>query len=835
MPTESDKLFTSILELDSFEGLTGAITLEASGDMLGGITIKNMVFDCGSRACRDDADAAAGRKRNRRDHDRDRDRRYVTLSETRATFESVGSYIPGEEGLTMFGDKSIIYAGPTKTKPNDIDPISDAFAYEGTLTAVIAISVVFVLILAVFGLVHHRKVSGLKEEVSKLGKTLVGVRHVTSSVDYGSMGIEAPPAAGDTSQPSLEDAYAAGLAEEDEYAAGLAEEDEYAAGLAEEEKDADTYLDFGNPETLAVTEPDKPDKLKLQFDNSFRWYWQEESDRIDSHNTFDVLQPGNWVSYAWGVSSELDYYFDQWQAKTGPKSVDLDLTDRIASTGNEAKAHGAESGVGFTIDFEHMTQKNAQSGFVRAMSRVAVKAAPSFLGSPTSQEYNGFGETNGEGDVFLEWKKDNPITKIPTGLPADLAALPDFKLLNVKPGQLVQQQDVRPDGWALGTVIFDPTADAAVATKPAPKASISIRYDDESGWFPLACTEMANNKHMAKFQAQMGSGVADALAAPAHWEAVRDVQVAERFELKDGPEKAKAVAAFKASLLSHVTIVGVQRIQNMAMYQSYAIKRQAMINRDKDTKDNKWWDNNHPVHTNLSTPVGRGGSPPPFHADPFMPKDCPSCNESKGKGKFTDGEWKKNNGLCRACLDKCHHCPSCNESKGKGKFTDGEWQKNNGLCRACLDHHTSTSAAAAELTPHMTVQQNDNVAGNIEKTWLFHGTAAGTVPLIIQQGFNRIFAGKNATMYGKGVYFAKNASYSASRTYSPPDSKGVQQMFLCRVLTGYSCKGVKDQLVPNTRDAKRHILYDTTTNSDKSIFVTYHDAQQYPEYLIRFK
>ena len=42
-----------------------------------------------------------------------------------------------------------------------------------------------------------------------------------------------------------------------------------------------------------------------------------------------------------------------------------------------------------------------------------------------------------------------------------------------------------------------------------------------------------------------------------------------------------------------------------------------------------------------------------------------------------------------------------------------------------------------------------------ERVWLFHGTDQDTVPKIYQQGFNRSFCGKNATMYGKGVYFAR--------------------------------------------------------------------------------
>merc|ERR1719335_369895 len=68
-----------------------------------------------------------------------------------------------------------------------------------------------------------------------------------------------------------------------------------------------------------------------------------------------------------------------------------------------------------------------------------------------------------------------------------------------------------------------------------------------------------------------------------------------------------------------------------------------------------------------------------------------------------------------------------------------------------------------------------------ERVWLFHGTDEETMPKIVGMGFNRSFCGKNATAYGKGVYFARDSSYSSSHTYSRPDSNGVQHMFLCRV------------------------------------------------------
>ena len=48
---------------------------------------------------------------------------------------------------------------------------------------------------------------------------------------------------------------------------------------------------------------------------------------------------------------------------------------------------------------------------------------------------------------------------------------------------------------------------------------------------------------------------------------------------------------------------------------------------------------------------------------------------------------------------------------------------------------------------------------------LFHGTDEDTAPKIVAQGFNRSFNGKNATVYGKGVYFAKEAEYSARDIY----------------------------------------------------------------------
>ena len=139
-----------------------------------------------------------------------------------------------------------------------------------------------------------------------------------------------------------------------------------------------------------------------------------------------------------------------------------------------------------------------------------------------------------------------------------------------------------------------------------------------------------------------------------------------------------------------------------------------------------------------------------------------------------------------------------------------------------------------------TMLHSPGATDSYERTWLFHGTGEDKVLKIIKQGFNRSFGFKEVnenalTMYGKGVYFAVNSSYSSSHRYSKPNGAGEQHMFACRVLVGEYCQGRQDQPTPDVR--KGTDLYDSTVDDVKKpeIFVTYHDAQAYPEYLVKFK
>ncbi|KAM5334735.1 protein mono-ADP-ribosyltransferase PARP14 [Glossophaga mutica] len=121
---------------------------------------------------------------------------------------------------------------------------------------------------------------------------------------------------------------------------------------------------------------------------------------------------------------------------------------------------------------------------------------------------------------------------------------------------------------------------------------------------------------------------------------------------------------------------------------------------------------------------------------------------------------------------------------------------------------------------------------------LFHGTDANSLPHVNKNGFNRNYAGKNAAAYGKGTYFAVNASYSANSTYSRPDANGKKHMYYVRVLTGlYTC-GNQLLLVPPPKNNQNPTdLYDTVTDNvnNPSLFVVFYDNHTYPEYLITFQ
>ena len=88
---------------------------------------------------------------------------------------------------------------------------------------------------------------------------------------------------------------------------------------------------------------------------------------------------------------------------------------------------------------------------------------------------------------------------------------------------------------------------------------------------------------------------------------------------------------------------------------------------------------------------------------------------------------------------------------------------------------------------------------------------------------------------GRGVYFAKDATYSVRYAESPG---GNRYMHLARVLVGQYCTGHFDLIVPPPKDPSRpEVLYDAVVDQweNPNIFVVFFDNQCYPEYLITFQ
>ncbi|XP_010286854.1 PREDICTED: poly [ADP-ribose] polymerase 12, partial [Phaethon lepturus] len=125
--------------------------------------------------------------------------------------------------------------------------------------------------------------------------------------------------------------------------------------------------------------------------------------------------------------------------------------------------------------------------------------------------------------------------------------------------------------------------------------------------------------------------------------------------------------------------------------------------------------------------------------------------------------------------------------------------------------------------------QKSNGRKTVDERFLFHGTSKKYIDAICQQNFDWRICGLHGTVYGKGSYFARDASYSDN--YCREDSY-TKTMFLARVLVGEFTLGNSSYVRPPLKDNGN--FYDSCVNScsNPSIFVVFEKQQIYPEYLI---
>jgi hypothetical protein len=583
-----------------------------------------------------------------------------------------------ESWVTLPGVR-VIFPGATEVVPPDYDHPSDfLWIVEILGTGLVAGAVYYWWKRRQF---RHKnaQLNGALEETrqeleamsKQLASTMTGMYKVIHDVDPNSYSPSGPASKSTSKNPALK------ALKPPPILTGMIKKKK-GGGQKEQTKGKDEVAACANP--LSKDDVDSPELW-----NTVQWCWEEDSDKISNHNPQMVISGTSFIHYAQSVNNELEeaYQLFKLKGKSAAKCT-VDLNNRIASTGTEQKAANADSGSVFHIDFRAMAQTNAKTNFERKVYRHETK--------------------DEQTDTVIDIPEDTPMAFLPP-LPPDVEFSGETgqSVLYARRGQIIQVSKDHSSGlWLYGNILHDPSGGAA----------------GKSGWFPRLIVQAATSADMQVLAQGMGRNSVDALATPWTVDPAQPVtNKARMVEVKDPDEKRKVKRSFMKTLNSSVVVTKIERIENIPMWQSYAVKKQTTISRDT------------------------------------MP-----------------------------------------------------------------DHH------------------RHNNHGKLERKWLFHGTSEQTIPLIIQQGFNRAFAGKNAVAYGKGVYFARDASYSSHPTYSRPDKKGVQRMFMCRVVVGDWCKGNNGALTPDTKP-KSLELFDTTVDTvhKPSIFVAYHDAQAYPEYLISFK
>jgi hypothetical protein len=133
--------------------------------------------------------------------------------------------------------------------------------------------------------------------------------------------------------------------------------------------------------------------------------------------------------------------------------------------------------------------------------------------------------------------------------------------------------------------------------------------------------------------------------------------------------------------------------------------------------------------------------------------------------------------------------------------------------------------------------------GSVKENLLWHGCKGAGPNFILKTGFDISFA-SDGGLFGRGLYFARLASYSCPSYCWHDKEKGIYYVFLAKVLSGVthvapSGSGFKK---PPFWNEEKMIYYDSVTNhanvdSDdvNQMFVVYDNDKAYPYYLVAYK
>ncbi|XP_073709806.1 protein mono-ADP-ribosyltransferase PARP12 isoform X2 [Misgurnus anguillicaudatus] len=127
-----------------------------------------------------------------------------------------------------------------------------------------------------------------------------------------------------------------------------------------------------------------------------------------------------------------------------------------------------------------------------------------------------------------------------------------------------------------------------------------------------------------------------------------------------------------------------------------------------------------------------------------------------------------------------------------------------------------------------------NGGKDVDERYLFHGTDESLIEPICDQNFDWRVCGSHGTLYGKGSYFARDASYSDR--YAQPKTSRRKKMFMALVLVGEFTRGKSSFVRPPQKNNNNQAFYDSCVDSETNpaIFVVFEKFQIYPEYIIEY-
>jgi len=137
----------------------------------------------------------------------------------------------------------------------------------------------------------------------------------------------------------------------------------------------------------------------------------------------------------------------------------------------------------------------------------------------------------------------------------------------------------------------------------------------------------------------------------------------------------------------------------------------------------------------------------------------------------------------------------------------------------------------------------EKLVGNANEKRLFHGTRSTDPQIIIQNGFDMRYS--NSGMWGRGIYFAVNSSYSGTNYFSTTKD-GKKQLFIASVLVGapLECPSNNAIIHPpvNPKLLEKKIIgkmsyYNSITGvtGGSQVFIVYSNYLAYPSYLVTYE